>query len=46
MCFLQVKETESAPLISDSLNKAESGGGDADEEPLKVSMWSSKYSRA
>ncbi|GJM94721.1 hypothetical protein PR202_ga11394 [Eleusine coracana subsp. coracana] len=42
----QVKETESSPLISDSLSKVENGGGVADDEPLKVPMWSSKYSRA
>ncbi|CAL4895501.1 unnamed protein product [Urochloa decumbens] len=41
----QVKESEAAPLISDSLSKVENGGGVADDEPLKVPMWSSKYSR-
>ncbi|CAO2199167.1 unnamed protein product, partial [Urochloa humidicola] len=43
---IQVKESESNPLISDSLNAAENGGSTADDEPLKVPMWSSKYSRA
>ncbi|AQK92761.1 Nucleotide/sugar transporter family protein [Zea mays] len=41
----QVKESEAAPLISDSLSKVENGGGVVDDEPLKVPMWSSKYSR-
>ncbi|OEL33164.1 putative membrane protein [Dichanthelium oligosanthes] len=41
----QAKESEAAPLISDSLSKVENGGGVADDEPLKVPMWSSKYSR-
>jgi len=41
----QVKESEAVPLISDSLSKVENGGGVADDEPLKVPMWSSKYSR-
>uniref|UniRef100_N1QV47 Sugar phosphate transporter domain-containing protein n=1 Tax=Aegilops tauschii TaxID=37682 RepID=N1QV47_AEGTA len=40
----QSKEGDSAPLISDSLGKVENGGDD--DEPLKVPMWSSKYSRA
>ncbi|KAM0821715.1 hypothetical protein ACQ4PT_072005 [Festuca glaucescens] len=40
----QTKEGDSAPLISDSLSKVENGGDD--DEPLKVPMWSSKYSRA
>nr|CAB3464081.1 unnamed protein product [Digitaria exilis] len=40
-----VKESEAAPLISDSLSKVENGGGVVDDEPLKVPMWSSKYSR-
>jgi solute carrier family 35, member E3 len=43
--MLQVKESEAAPLISDSLSKVENGGGVVDDEPLKVPMWSSKYSR-
>lgn len=43
---LQAKESDSAPLISDSLSKVENGGGVVDDEPLKVPMWSSKYSRA
>nr|BAB41206.1 putative glucose-6-phosphate/phosphate-tranlocat or [Oryza sativa Japonica Group] len=42
----QAKEGDSAPLISDSLSKVENGGGVVDDEPLKVPMWSSKYSRA
>ncbi|KAL5203410.1 hypothetical protein ABZP36_014362 [Zizania latifolia] len=42
----QGKESDSAPLISDSLSKVENGGGVVDDEPLKVPMWSSKYSRA
>ncbi|KAK3160442.1 hypothetical protein QOZ80_1BG0059490 [Eleusine coracana subsp. coracana] len=42
----QVKEGESSPLISDSLSTAENGGSTADDEPLKVPMWSSKYSKA
>lgn len=44
--ILQAKEGDSAPLISDSLSKVENGGGVVDDEPLKVPMWSSKYSRA
>ncbi|GJN05707.1 hypothetical protein PR202_ga23362 [Eleusine coracana subsp. coracana] len=44
--FAQVKEGESSPLISDSLSTAENGGSTADDEPLKVPMWSSKYSKA
>nr|CAB3460358.1 unnamed protein product [Digitaria exilis] len=45
-CIAQiVKESEAAPLISDSLSKVENGGGVVDDEPLKVPMWSSKYSR-
>lgn len=43
---IQVKEGESDLLISDSLSAAENGGGAVDDEPLKVPMWSSKYSRA
>ncbi|OEL30273.1 putative membrane protein [Dichanthelium oligosanthes] len=43
---IQVKESESNPLISDSLSTAENGGSTADDETLKVPMWSSKYSRA
>ncbi|KAK1661866.1 hypothetical protein QYE76_050025 [Lolium multiflorum] len=42
----QVKEGESDPLISDSLSSAENGAAAADDEPLKVPMWSSKYARA
>ncbi|XP_062230861.1 UDP-xylose transporter 3-like isoform X2 [Phragmites australis] len=42
----QVKESESTPLMSDSLSKVENGGGVTDDEPMKVPMWSSKYSRA
>uniref|UniRef100_A0A0D9WD89 Sugar phosphate transporter domain-containing protein n=1 Tax=Leersia perrieri TaxID=77586 RepID=A0A0D9WD89_9ORYZ len=42
----QAKEGDSAPLISDSLSKVENGSGVVDDEPLKVPMWSSKYSRA
>ncbi|KAG8045807.1 hypothetical protein GUJ93_ZPchr0008g14195 [Zizania palustris] len=42
----QVKESESDPLISDSLNSAENGGSAGDDEQLKVPMWSSKYSKA
>uniref|UniRef100_A0A0A9EN11 Uncharacterized protein n=1 Tax=Arundo donax TaxID=35708 RepID=A0A0A9EN11_ARUDO len=42
----QVKESESNPLISDSLSTAENGGSAVDDEPLKVPMWSSKYSKA
>uniref|UniRef100_A0A0A9D6G2 Uncharacterized protein n=1 Tax=Arundo donax TaxID=35708 RepID=A0A0A9D6G2_ARUDO len=42
----QVKESESNPLISDSLSTAENGGSAEDDEPLKVPMWSSKYSKA
>ncbi|KAF2948600.1 hypothetical protein DAI22_01g047100 [Oryza sativa Japonica Group] len=42
----QVKESESDPLISDSLSTAENGGNAGDDEALKVPMWSSKYSKA
>ena len=42
----QAKEGESNPLISDSLSAAENGGSATDDEPLKVPMWSSKYSKA
>ncbi|XP_006643793.1 UDP-xylose transporter 3 [Oryza brachyantha] len=42
----QVKESESDPLISDSLSTAENGGSAGDDEPMKVPMWSSKYSKA
>ncbi|KAF0920337.1 hypothetical protein E2562_034804 [Oryza meyeriana var. granulata] len=42
----QVKENESDPLISDSLSTAENGGSAGNDEPLKVPMWSSKYSKA
>jgi len=41
----QVKESEAGPLIADSMSKVENGGGGVDDEPLKVPMWSSKYSR-
>ncbi|KAL6627365.1 hypothetical protein ACP70R_031091 [Stipagrostis hirtigluma subsp. patula] len=43
---IQVNESESNPLISDSLSTAENGGSAAEDEPLKVPMWSSKYSKA
>ncbi|TVU21658.1 hypothetical protein EJB05_31308 [Eragrostis curvula] len=42
----QVKESESSPLISDSLSTAENGGSAGEDEPLKVPMWSSKDSKA